>query len=145
MVTAAEFLTPYCALEASSTFRRRCRNGGSSPVSPLTNRMRSSISSSPAAHEVFQIAVDASARAVGVGAALLAPAEAEIASRDEQAWLAVVPGNITARVFYERRGWIDAGAQTYLAQTGDRPLPVLVHRYVKPLRARGIKAERLEC
>src|SRR5256885_1642559 len=85
---------------------------------------------------VFQLAVDRPARRGGVGALLLAAAETRIAADGHDlAWLAVVPGNTTARAFYERHGWTDDGPLTYAAPTATgTPVPVAVHRYVKPLR-----------
>lgn len=87
--------------------------------------------------EVFQLAVDRTARRGGVGALLLAAAETRIAADGHDlAWLAVVPGNTTARAFYERHGWTDDGPLTYAAPAATgTPVPVPVHRYVKPLRA----------
>jgi GNAT superfamily N-acetyltransferase len=85
--------------------------------------------------EVLQLAVDRTARRGGVGALLLAAAEARIAAAGHgRAWLAVVPGNATARAFYERHGWTDDGPLTYAAPTATgAAVPVPVRRYVKPL------------
>lgn len=83
--------------------------------------------------EVVQLAVAGSARRGGVGAALLAAAEAEIAREHDRAWLAVVPGNTRARRFYEKHGWHDEGPETYPAPASPDPVPV--HRYVKPVAA----------
>ncbi|MFL6076144.1 MAG: GNAT family N-acetyltransferase [Mycobacteriales bacterium] len=85
--------------------------------------------------ELVQLAVDRTARRGGVGALLLAAAEARIAATGhDRAWLAVVPGNTTARAFYERHGWTDDGPLTYAAPaaTGG-PVPVPVRRYLKAL------------
>jgi dihydrofolate reductase/ribosomal protein S18 acetylase RimI-like enzyme len=87
--------------------------------------------------EVVQLAVAASARRRGVGGALLAAAEARIAEQHATAWLAVVPGNTRARRFYEGLGWRDEGPMTYQAPASPEPVPVLVHRYTKPVAASG--------
>lgn len=84
--------------------------------------------------EVVQLVVAGEARRTGAGAALLTAAEDRIATQFAQAWLAVVPGNSTAREFYHRRGWRDEGPMTYRAPSATGPIPVLVHRYVKHLR-----------
>ena len=89
------------------------------------------------ADEVVQLAVAASARRRGVGGALLAAAEARIAQEHPTAWLAVVPGNTRARRFYEGLGWRDEGPETYPAPAAPEPVPVLVHRYTKPVAATG--------
>jgi GNAT superfamily N-acetyltransferase len=85
--------------------------------------------------ELQQLMVTAAARGRGVGGLLLAEAERQVAAAGhDEIWLAVVPGNDTARAFYESRGWVDRGAETYdaVALAGDAvPVPVL--RYVKGL------------
>jgi putative acetyltransferase len=49
-------------------------------------------------------------------------------------WLAVVPGNATARRFYEAHGWGDRGEETYDAVSlAGGTVPVPVCRYVKGL------------
>jgi ribosomal protein S18 acetylase RimI-like enzyme len=84
--------------------------------------------------EVEQVYVSVAHRGTGVAAALLAEAERLVgASGHSQAWLAVVPGNARARRFYERTGWRDEGVFDYPASTANGTLPVLCHRYVKPL------------
>lgn len=87
-----------------------------------------------AGDELSQLAVDREARRVGTGSSLLAAAEARIAARFDEAWLYVVPDNTGAREFYERHGWIDAGATIFAAPAGDRNVDVPVHRYVKTVR-----------
>jgi GNAT superfamily N-acetyltransferase len=85
--------------------------------------------------ELQQLMVTAAARGRGVGGLLLAEAERQVAAAGhDEIWLAVVPGNTTARRFYVSHGWVDRGAETYdaVALTGDAvPVPVL--RYVKGL------------
>lgn len=84
--------------------------------------------------EVVQLAVDGSARRRGVGAALLHAAEARVATGHDEAWLAVVPGNVAARKLYAKRGWHDTGDYTHRAPGPAEPIPVLVRRYVKKVR-----------
>ncbi len=85
--------------------------------------------------ELQQLMVTAGARGRGVGGLLLEEAERQVAAAGhDEIWLAVVPGNTTARRFYESHGWVDRGAETYeaVALAGDAvPVPVL--RYVKGL------------
>jgi GNAT superfamily N-acetyltransferase len=84
--------------------------------------------------EVEQVYVAAAHRGTGVADALLDDAERQVrAAGHTTAWLAVVPGNLRARRFYERRGWVDTGRFDYAA-AGDRgPVPVPSHRYEKAL------------
>lgn len=84
--------------------------------------------------EVIQLAVDRSARGMGVGSALLEAAERLIAQTHREAWLAVVPANATARRLYERSGWRDAGPVVHQAPTRRGTVAVPVHRYVKTVR-----------
>jgi GNAT superfamily N-acetyltransferase len=83
--------------------------------------------------ELQQLMVTAAARGRGVGGLLLAEAERQVAAAGhDEIWLAVVPGNTTARAFYESHGWVERCAETYdaVALAGDAvPVPVL--RYVK--------------
>jgi GNAT superfamily N-acetyltransferase len=83
--------------------------------------------------ELVQIMVGAAARGRGAGAALLAEAERQVAAAGhDEIWLAVVPGNATARRFYESHGWVDCGDETYDAVTLDGgTVAVPVRRYVK--------------
>jgi GNAT superfamily N-acetyltransferase len=85
--------------------------------------------------ELVQLMVTAAARGRGVGGLLLAEAERQVTEAGyDEIWLAVVPGNTTARRFYEGHGWVDRGEETYdaVALTGE-PVPVPVLRYVKAL------------
>jgi ribosomal protein S18 acetylase RimI-like enzyme len=86
--------------------------------------------------EVNQLMVSAAARGRGVGALLLEDAERRVAAAGhDEVWLAVVPGNTTARGFYEARGWTDRGRETYDSVTlGGGTVPVEVCRYAKRLR-----------
>jgi ribosomal protein S18 acetylase RimI-like enzyme len=88
-----------------------------------------------AADELQQIMISAAARGRGVGGLLLDEAERLVAAAGYDAiWLAVVPGNTSARRFYERRGWVDRGEETYDAVTlGGGTVAVPVRRYVKGL------------
>lgn len=84
--------------------------------------------------EVEQVYVAASHRGSGVADALLGDAEARIrAAGHSHAWLAVVAGNVRARRFYERRGWVDDGPLVYPAEGPRGPIDVPAHRYVKHL------------
>jgi ribosomal protein S18 acetylase RimI-like enzyme len=83
--------------------------------------------------EVEQVYVASDARGSGVAAALLDHAESVIAAGYDRAWLAVVVGNARARRFYTRRGWHDAGALDYCAQTAAGAFPLACRRYEKQL------------
>ena len=83
--------------------------------------------------EVVQLAVEAGSRGTGTADLLLEAAEARLAERHRQAWLAVVPGNGRARAFYARHGWRDAAAQLYQAPAASGEIAVPVRRYVKDL------------
>ncbi len=87
------------------------------------------------ADELQQLMVSAAARGRGVGGLLLAEAERRVAEAGyDEIWLAVVPGNRTARRFYAGHGWTDRGEETYDARTtGAATVPVPVCRYVKGL------------
>jgi ribosomal protein S18 acetylase RimI-like enzyme len=86
------------------------------------------------ADELEQIYVAASHRGRGVADALITDAEGRIrAAGHDRAWLAVVPGNVRARRFYERRGWTDEGLIEYPAEAGSEPVPVRAQRYVRTL------------
>lgn len=84
--------------------------------------------------EVEQVYVDASARGSGTAATLLDRGEALVGQTYDRAWLAVVAGNERARRFYERRGWVDAGAFVYSAETDSGTFAVPALRYEKDLR-----------
>ncbi len=80
--------------------------------------------------EVEQLFVDRPARGSGVATMLLRKGEDEIRrAGHRRAWLAVVGGNRRARRFYERCGWRDTGAFTYMAETAAGPLAVPSCRY----------------
>ena len=84
------------------------------------------------ADEVEQVYVSADHRGLGVADRLLADAESRIrAGGHPVAWLAVVAGNLRARRFYERAGWIDAGVFDYAAAGAAGPVAVPSHRYEK--------------
>ena len=87
------------------------------------------------ADELQQIMITAAARGRGVGGLLLAAAEHQVAAAGyDEIWLAVVPGNTSARRFYESHGWSDRGEETYDAVTlGGGTVAVPVCRYVKGL------------
>jgi ribosomal protein S18 acetylase RimI-like enzyme len=85
--------------------------------------------------ELEQMYVDRPARGTGLAAALIAAAEASIASHGyDLAWLAVIEENPRARRFYERSGWRDTGLVDYPAQTETGAITVRVCRYEKRLR-----------
>ena len=87
------------------------------------------------ADELQQIMITAAARGRGVGGLLLAEAERLVAAAGhDEIWLAVVPGNTSARRFYESHGWVDRGEETYDAVTlAGGTVAVPVCRYVKGL------------
>jgi GNAT superfamily N-acetyltransferase len=85
--------------------------------------------------ELMQLMVSAAARGRGVGGLLLDEAERQVtAAGHDEVWLAVVPGNSSARRFYESHGWSDRGEEAYDAVTlAGSTVPVPVRRYVKGL------------
>ena len=87
-----------------------------------------------AGDEVEQLYVTSRHRGAGVADALLRFAERRIGGAGHPtAWLAVVPGNVRARRFYERMGWTDEGRFEHLAPGDDGPIRVPAQRYVKQL------------
>ncbi|VXB33081.1 GNAT family N-acetyltransferase [Aeromicrobium sp. 9AM] len=88
--------------------------------------------------EVEQVYVDASARGSGTAAILLDRGEEIVAATYDRAWLAVVAGNVRARRFYERRGWVDAGPFDYSAETDAGTFTVPALRYEKDLRTQTV-------
>src|SRR5262245_61244391 len=69
--------------------------------------------------EVEQVYVHSSFRGSGVATALLDEAERRVADHGyDRAWLAVAGGNVRARRFYERQGWVDGGTFDYDADGG---------------------------
>jgi GNAT superfamily N-acetyltransferase len=85
--------------------------------------------------EVEQIYVARGHRGTGAAAALLGEAERLVwANGYGRAWLAVVPGNVRARRFYERMGWADEGVFDYPAADAGRTITVPCLRYVKVIQ-----------
>jgi GNAT superfamily N-acetyltransferase len=89
--------------------------------------------------ELYQLYVSADARGTGVAAALLADAEASLATAGvATAWLACAIGNERAARFYEKSGWRLAGNMINELDTPDGLYPLEVWRYEKNLAgARG--------
>ena len=88
--------------------------------------------------EVYQLFVSKQARGTGVAAALLADAEARLASSGiTTAWLACAMGNNRAARFYEKSGWRRAGTVLNLAETSAGAFALDVWRCEKPLAIRG--------
>lgn len=80
--------------------------------------------------EVEQVYVRSDHRGSGVASALLrAAADLVRANGHGVAWLAVVAGNVRARRFYEREGWVDEGPFEHAAPDADQPIIVPAHRY----------------
>jgi ribosomal protein S18 acetylase RimI-like enzyme len=85
--------------------------------------------------ELYQLYVSAEARGTGVAAALVADAEARLASDGvELAWLACAVGNERAARFYEKCGWRRAGTVVYQPEAANGAPPLEVWRYEKRLR-----------
>ena len=84
--------------------------------------------------ELYQLYVSADARGTGVAAALLADAEARLATTGvATAWLACAIGNERAARFYEKSGWRLAGNMINELDTPDGLYPLEVWRYEKDL------------
>jgi GNAT superfamily N-acetyltransferase len=84
--------------------------------------------------ELYQLFVSAEARGTGVAAALIADAEARLASSGvKTAWLACAIGNARAARFYEKSGWRRVGTMINHAETQEGPFPLEVWRYEKSL------------
>jgi GNAT superfamily N-acetyltransferase len=81
--------------------------------------------------ELYAIYVAPAAWSTGAGRALIARAEEQLAAEYEVATLWVLEGNLRARRFYERSGWVsDGGAKT--EEIWGTPSPEV--RYRKRLR-----------
>jgi ribosomal protein S18 acetylase RimI-like enzyme len=84
--------------------------------------------------ELYQLFVSSAARGSGAAAALIADAEARLASRGvTTAWLACAVGNTRAARFYEKCGWRLAGTFVNPTETSSGPFPLEVWRYEKQL------------
>ena len=84
--------------------------------------------------ELYQLYVSAAARGTGVAAALIADAEARLASDGVgTAWLACAIGNERAARFYEKHGWRRAGVVVNVLETPAGKLDLEVWRYEKVL------------
>ena len=82
--------------------------------------------------EVEQVFVAPAWRGTGVAADLLAEAERQIAAAGhDEAWLAVVDGNVRARRFYAKCGWSDAGDLPYEVTAGGQVFVSPCRKYVK--------------
>ena len=80
--------------------------------------------------ELEQIFVVGAGRGTGLATELIERGKTVIRDAGHaQGWLAVVAGNARARAFYEREGWVDAGAFAYQAQTDAGPIDVPCRRY----------------
>jgi GNAT superfamily N-acetyltransferase len=82
--------------------------------------------------EVEQVYVSRRHRGSGIAARLLTEGERQVRDSGHTcAWLAVVEGNVRARVFYERTGWVDDGPFVYTAHTEEGDMNVPCRRYIK--------------
>jgi len=82
--------------------------------------------------ELYQLYVSAQSRGLGVAAALIADAEARLASAGfETAWLACAIGNDRAARFYEKCGWRRVGNMINPLETPNGVLNLEVWRYEK--------------
>ena len=82
--------------------------------------------------ELYALYVDPEQWSAGVGRALMARAEEQLASEYEEARLWVLEQNPRARAFYERAGWTPDGARKAEERWGVRAPEV---RYRKELRS----------
>ena len=84
--------------------------------------------------ELYQLYVSAQSRGLGVAAALIADAEAQLARAGvETAWLACAIGNDRAARFYEKSGWRRVGNMINPLETPNGVLELEVWRYEKHL------------
>lgn len=84
--------------------------------------------------ELYQLFVSPAARGSGLGAALLADAEARLAKCGvETAWLVCAIGNRRAARFYEKNGWRLTGTIINPAETSAGPIPLEEWHYEKRL------------
>jgi GNAT superfamily N-acetyltransferase len=82
--------------------------------------------------ELYQLYVSAQSRGLGVAAALIADAEAQLSAAGvETAWLACAIGNDRAARFYEKSGWRRTGNMINPLETPDGVLNLEVWRYEK--------------
>lgn len=121
------------AARSEESFRTRAMEHVSETIVAMVNAELAGFVMT-AGDEVAQLYVASRHRGAGVADALLADAERKISAAGHRtAWLAVVPGNVRARRFYERVGWADEGRFDYLAPSDEGPVRVPAHRYVKCL------------
>lgn len=95
--------------------------------------------------EVEHLYVSPESRSTGAASRLLAEAEATIARGAPMGWLAVVSGNMLARTFYERRGWICRGRFNHTARVDSGTISLEAVRYEKgfwPTAAEDIRTFR---
>ena len=82
--------------------------------------------------ELYQLYVAAQSRGLGVAAALIADAEAQLAGAGvETGWLACAIGNDRAARFYEKSGWRRVGNMINPLETPDGVFNLEVWRYEK--------------
>ncbi|MEO8431144.1 MAG: GNAT family N-acetyltransferase [Acidobacteriota bacterium] len=122
-------------LRTLASFRERLRNSLASvrvvgpPGSQLGFHMVK-------AAELNSFYVSRAARGTGVGATLMADAEARLFQAGvETAWLACAIGNDRAARFYEKTGWRRTGTMINEAETSEGLFPVETWRYEKVLVA----------